>query len=82
MLRRGPVMKNGVIKESGIATALRIVFAVIMVVTIGTFTNSVVLHNTLYSSEFLKKTIMSEDIKDAIHDEISERFSPCHRNRR
>ncbi len=67
-------MKNGVIKESGIATALRIVFAVIMVVTIGTFTNSVVLHNTLYSSEFLKKTIMSEDIKDAIHDEISERF--------
>ena len=62
------------IKESGVATGLRITFAVIMVITVGIFTNCVVLQNTILNQKFWKRTIMSEDIRDAFKDELNEQI--------
>lgn len=64
------VMSKKVIREKGYATALRIVFAFIMAITVGMFTNSIVMHNTLYSEQFWKKTLMSEEIKEEIKTDM------------
>lgn len=63
-------MSKKVIREKGYATALRIVFAFIMAITVGMFTNSLVMHNTLYSEQFWKKTLMSEEIKEEIKTDM------------
>lgn len=61
------------IKESGVANGLRITFAVIMVITVGIFTNCIVLQNTILNQKFWKRTIMSEDIRDAFKEEMSDK---------
>ena len=63
-------MSKKVIREKGYATALRIVFAFIMAITVGMFTNSLVMHNTLYSEQFWKKTLMSDEIKEEIKTDM------------
>ena len=67
----GVLIMSSPIKENGWATGLRITFAIIMAVTIGIFTNCVVMHNTIYNQRFWKKTLMSEDIKEALRDELT-----------
>jgi len=59
-------------KESGVATGLRITFAIIMTITIGIFVNCIVLHNTVLNEKFWKKTILSDEIKDAVKEELQE----------
>ena len=65
-------MSNNPIKESGTANGLRITFAIIMVITVGIFTNCIVLHNTAYNQKFWTKTIKSDDIQEAFKDKLVE----------
>lgn len=63
---------NKTIKESGTATGLRITFAIIMVITVGIFTNCIILQSTVYSDKFWEKTVKAENIEEAIKDELTE----------
>ena len=64
-------MSKRVIKETGTATALRIVFAIIITMTLYVFTNGLVMHNTIYNEDFLKSTVMSDEIRNAVVEEVS-----------
>ena len=63
---------NKTIKESGTATGLRITFAIIMVITVGIFTNCIILQSTVLNEKFWEKTVKAESIEDAIKDELTE----------
>ena len=39
--------------------------------TLYVFTNGLVMHNTIYNEDFLKSTVMSDEIRTAVVEEVS-----------
>ena len=68
----GCLIMNDKIKESGVATGLRITFAILMVFTVGIFTNCIVLHNTVLNKTFWKKTIKSDEIQEVMKEQLTD----------
>ena len=63
------------IPERGAANALRIFFGILMFFTVAVFLNCIVIHSTLLNNTFWKETLLGEDLRQTVKEEISDKIT-------
>ena len=63
------------IPERRSAVALRVIFGILMFFTVAVFLNCIVVRSTLLNNTFWKETLMGDDLRQSVKEEISDKIT-------